>query len=100
MNFSFLNILIPVTIVLGFYGLFLIFYIIYALFNVFHLVKYGLAGLPLYSILFIFMGGTVLLIAMSILFLFNYDWTYSIRLNEFDSFFHFNSLFNSEFKPL
>lgn len=82
MPFSIADINIPVTIFLGLYGIFLLFYVIYGLFNLMHLLEYGRVGAPLFAIVICFVGGSILLVAGSILWFLHYDLTYSISLPE------------------
>lgn len=90
MSFSFPEISIPVFSLLGIFGLYMTCYVLYSLFNIFHLVKYGVAGNGLVLIVSIFLGGTVLLITGSIFILLPYDWTYAIPLNEITDVFNEN----------
>ena len=80
MPFSFSEISFPIYLFLGIYGFFLLFYVIYSLFTIMHLVKFGVAGFPLYALVIVYTGGTILLVAGSILLLARYDWTYSVPL--------------------
>lgn len=81
MPFSLSEISFPIIVFLGVYGFFLLFYIIYSLFTVMHLVKYGVAGFPLYLLTAVYAGGTILLVSVSIFMLARYDWTYSVPLD-------------------
>ena len=97
---TFTDFSIPVSLFLGIYGCFLLFYIIYSLFNVYHLLKYGVAGLPLYLLVVVFTGGTILLVGGSILLLLNYDWSYTLPLSQIGSFVSNNLFSKSGFTPL
>ncbi|OGL62670.1 hypothetical protein A3C09_02740 [Candidatus Uhrbacteria bacterium RIFCSPHIGHO2_02_FULL_47_44] len=90
MSFSFPEISIPVFSFLGIFGLYMACYVLYSLFNIFHLVKYGIAGNGLFLIVFTFLGGTILLVAASIFLLLPYDWTYAIPLNQITDVFNEN----------
>ncbi|MEK7452156.1 MAG: hypothetical protein AAB664_02365 [Patescibacteria group bacterium] len=83
MPFSLSELSFPVYLFLALYGFFLLFYVIYSFFTIMHLVKYGVAGFPLYLLVVVFTSGTILLVAASIFQLLNYDWTYSVPLNGF-----------------
>lgn len=82
MPFSFTDISIPVSIFFGLYGIFLCGYLIYGFFNLVHLLEYGRVGAPLFAIVIGFVGGTILLVAGSIIWLFHYDLTYTIPFGE------------------
>ncbi len=92
MPFSLTELSFPVLIFLGIYCFFLLFYVVYSLFTAIHLIKYGVVGFPMYLILVVYIGGTILLIAASIFLLLRYDWTYSVPLDFITSLFD-NSLF-------
>lgn len=81
-SFSIPELSIPVAIFLVLYGFFLLFYVVYAIFNVMHLVEYGRTGSPLWLIVVVFIGGTILLVTGSIFWLLRYDLFYSIPLSE------------------
>ncbi|MCX6714209.1 MAG: hypothetical protein NTX72_00140 [Candidatus Uhrbacteria bacterium] len=82
MPFTLADISIPVSIFFGLYGIFLCCYVIYGFFNLVHLLEYGRVGAPLFAIVIGFVGGTVLLVAGSIIWLFHYDLTYTVPLGE------------------
>jgi hypothetical protein len=82
MSFSISDINIPVSIFFGLYGIFLFGYLIYGFFNLMHLLEYGRVGAPLFAIVVGFVGGTILLVAATIFWLFQYDLTYSVTLAE------------------
>lgn len=82
MPFSLSEINFPVAIFFVFYGIFLLFYVIYGFFNLLHLLEYGRVGAPLFAIVIAFVGGTILLVAGSLFWLFHYDLTYTVPLDE------------------
>ncbi len=47
-----------------------------------HLLEYGRVGAPLFAIVVGFVGGTILLVAATIFWLFQYDLTYTVTLAE------------------
>lgn len=82
MPFSLSDINIPVAIFFGVYGIFLLCYIIYGFFNLVHLLEYGRTGAPLFAIVIAFIGGTILLVVGSLMWLFHYDLTYTVPIGE------------------
>jgi len=88
---SFSELTIPVALFFGLYGIFLLCYIIYGFFNLVHLLEYGRVGAPLFLIVIGFIGGTVLLVGGSLIWLFHYDLTYTVPvidlINTFKQFF-------------
>jgi hypothetical protein len=80
MNIPTLN--MPVSVFLILYGLFMLIFIIYSLFNVYHLVKYGYYSFTLYSVITVFTGGTIILIALSIFLLAKYNWNQPIGIQK------------------
>lgn len=82
MPFSFADLSIPVFLFVGIYGFFLLGYVIYGLFILVHLLEFGRAGAPLFAIVIGFLGGTALLVTASLLWLLQYDLTYTIPWNE------------------
>lgn len=58
--------------------LFLLFYVLYSVFTLYHLLRFGLSGVPLYLLLVIYIMGTVTLLGGSLLLLSTYDWTASL----------------------
>jgi len=71
---------IPVSVFLYVYGAYMVFFLLYSLFNVYHLVRYGVYGFGLYTIVTIFTGGTILLAAGSVFLLMGYDWSAPLSL--------------------
>ncbi len=82
MPFSLSDVSIPVAIFFGLYGIFLFCYVVYGFFNLIHLLEYGRTGAPLFAIVIGFVGGSVLLVAVTILWIFHYDLTYTIPIGE------------------
>ena len=66
---------IPISVFLGLYAFFILFYVIYSLFNIYHLVRFGVSGPFLFGLLGVYLIGTVVLLAMSGLSLMRFDWS-------------------------
>ncbi len=79
--FAFPDIAIPVSIFLIVYIGYMLFYVFYSVFNVYHLIRYGVSGYGLYAIVTVFTGGTILLIAASVIMILGIDWTYAVSLD-------------------
>lgn len=76
------DLVLPMTVLLIPFGLFLAFYILYSLFNLYHLLRFGLEGVPLFLITIVFIGGSVVLIAGTIFALAGYDWSGELSLTD------------------
>lgn len=94
MPFELPSLALPLWSLLVFYGLFLVFFVLYTGFNLYHLLRFGTYGIGLYGVTAFFLGGTVLLLAVSFFLLLPYDWSYSMSLGEF-----FERFKNDQFFP-
>jgi hypothetical protein len=72
---------IPLWALLVFYGLFLLFFFVYSAFNLYHMVRFGKSGFGLYSILALFMLGSLVLVGGSLLVMSGYDWSASFPVS-------------------
>ncbi len=82
MDFDFASFVIPVWYLLVLYALFLAAFTLYTGFNLYHLVRFGVRGVGLYSILALFLSGTVLLAGLSVGLLAPYDWSATVSPSE------------------
>ena len=82
MPFSISELSFPVWTFLLIYGFFLLWYVIYGLFNLVHLLEYGRVSPQLFTIVIGFIGGSVLILAVSWIWLFHYDLTYSVPFSD------------------
>ncbi len=82
MQFSLAGILIPVWWLLILYGVFLTVFLLYSAFNLYHLVRFGTISVSLYGVIALFIGGTLLLVGMTVLLLLPYDWYASFSLSD------------------
>lgn len=73
-----------ISILLYFFGVYLLGYLFYSLSNIYHLAKYGIYSSSLYVLIATFAGGTILLVGSCILFLLGYDWTVPLFINTLD----------------
>lgn len=70
-----MDVVLPMAVLLIPFALFLGFYILYSLFNLYHLLRFGLEGIPLLCIILVFLGGSGLLVGGSLFALSQYDWS-------------------------
>lgn len=97
MDFSLSTINVPVFLVLIVYIIYLACYVLYSLFNLFHLIKYGVENSQLVLIVLVFTGGTILIVAGSILWLLSFDWSVTLPVDQMLGSYQNSILPNSEF---
>lgn len=71
----------PIGVILLPFGLFMLFYCVYSLFNLYHLLRFGVAGPILYAVTTLYAVGTVGILIGSIIGLSSYDFSYPISLS-------------------
>lgn len=86
--FDFSTFALPISILLGVFGVYLLLYIIFSFFNLYHLMRYGVYGFGLYLIVTIYASGTILLATGSYFLLSEYNWNAPIS---FEGFFNLNA---------
>ncbi len=77
---SFAELSFPIGVVLLPFGLFMLFYCVYSLFNLYHLLRFGVAGLVLYGVVTLYAAGTVAILVAVIWGLSPYDFSYPVSL--------------------
>lgn len=83
MSFDYPSFAIPLWSLLAFYGFYLVFFFLYTGFNLYHLLRFGTYGIGLYLICALFLGGTVMLVAVSYTLLAPFDWTSYVPISAF-----------------
>ncbi len=78
---SFAEFSFPIGVVLLPFGLFMLFYCVYSLFNLYHLLRFGVAGPILYAVTTAYAVGTLVILVGSIWGLSGYDFAYPVSLS-------------------
>lgn len=78
---SFAEFSFPIGVVLLPFGLFMLFYCVYSLFNLYHLLRFGVAGPALYGVTVLYAVGTVAILVAVIWGLSPYDFSYPVSLS-------------------
>lgn len=78
---SFAEFSFPIGVVLLPFGLFMLFYCVYSLFNLYHLLRFGVAGAVLYGVTALYAAGTVAILVAVIWGLSPYDFSYPVSLS-------------------
>lgn len=73
--FSLPSLTLPLWLLLIPFGIFILFFILYAFFNIYHLLRFATYTFGSYLLTTIFIGGAVIISAVSYLYLSSYDWT-------------------------
>jgi len=94
MSFEFLSLSIPLWWLLVFYGIYLVFFFLYTGFNLYHLLRFGTYGIGLYAITALFLGGTIMLVALSFTLLSPFDWMTGVSVSSI-----FGDSKNTQFLP-
>jgi len=81
---------IPILALLIPYGLVLLFLATYSFFNTYHLLRFATYNFGSYLITTLFIGGGVIIAAVSFFYLSSVDWTVAWNLNNFLQFKNFN----------
>lgn len=78
---SFAEFSFPIGVILLPFGLFMLFYCVYSLFNLYHLLRFGVAGPILYAVTVVYAVGTAAILVGAIWGLSGYDFSYPISLS-------------------
>lgn len=77
------DIYLPLFFLLIPLGIFLLVFLFYSYFNIYHLLRYGVYGYPVFSVISIYIGVTLLLLMIVGYGLLPYDWNQSFSLTQF-----------------
>lgn len=83
---------IPIMVLLIPYGLILLFLATYSFFNTYHLLRFATFSFGSYLVTTLFIGGSVLIAAVSFFYLSSVDWSITWNLNNFLQFKQLNQL--------
>ncbi len=72
---------VPLWAFLAVYGAFLVFFLLYVLFNFYHLFRFGTKDFGLFTVIAVFLLGTLGILMGTYAILIPYDWTASIPLS-------------------
>ncbi|HBR80364.1 TPA: hypothetical protein DEA21_01785 [Candidatus Uhrbacteria bacterium] len=81
--FTLPNIILPIWLLFLPFGFVIGLFLIYGLFNIYHLLRFATYNLGSYFVTVLFIGGAVILAAISIIYITNYDWTLTWNLTDF-----------------
>lgn len=82
MLLEFPTINLPLWLLLIPFGVFILFFILYAFFNIYHLLRFATYTFGSYLLATVFIGGAVIISAVSYLYLSPYDWTVTWMLTD------------------
>lgn len=77
------NIAIPLSVFLIPVGFFFLVFLIYSLFNMYHLLRFGVYGFGLYSLVSLYALGTIFLLLASFYLILQFDWTLTLSVDTF-----------------
>jgi len=84
--FSLPTILLPLWLLLIPFGLGILLFVLYGFFNIYHLLRFATYSFGSYVITTLFIGGSVILLAISYSFISGLDWTTTFNLTDFLNF--------------
>jgi hypothetical protein len=81
--FSLPTIVIPIWALFIPFGLIVFLFLLYSFFNIYHLLRFATYSMGSYLTTVIFVGGSVIIMAVAWAYIVSYDWTLAWNLSDF-----------------